>query len=160
MGGFDIFFSQISEDENGATKWSEPVNIGFPINTSDDDVFFVTSTDGKRAYYSSFNDNGFGEKDIYQISLVDQTEKALAVVKGYMRMFDGKQLPYDSKISVYNADTKELLKIDTKPNSKSGKYLVVLPTNKKYTLVYEVPGCDKVTRELTLDDNMSLNRND
>lgn len=160
MGGFDIFFSQISEDENGATKWSEPVNIGFPINTTDDDVFFVTSTDGKRAYYSSFNDNGFGEKDIYQISLVDQTEKALAVVKGYMRMFDGKQLPYDSKISVYNADTKELLKIDTKPNSKSGKYLVVLPTNKKYTLVYEVPGCDKVTRELTLDDNMSLNRID
>jgi hypothetical protein len=38
-----------------------------------------------------------------------------------MRMFDGKPLPYDSKISVYNADTKELLKIDTKPNSKSGK---------------------------------------
>lgn len=159
MGGFDIFFSQKMEDENGI-KWSEPVNIGYPINTTDDDVFFVTSTDGKRAYYSSFNDNGYGEKDIYQLSLVDQTEKALAVIRGYMRMFDGKPLPYDAKISVYNADTKEMLGIETKPNTKSGKYLVVLPTNKKYTLVYEVPGCDKVTRELTLDDNMSLNKID
>ncbi len=159
MGGFDIFFSQKSEDETGI-KWSEPLNIGYPINTTDDDVFFVTSTDGKRAYYSSFNDAGYGEKDIYQISLVDQTEKALAVIKGYMKMYDGKPLPFDSKISVYNADTKELLKIDTKPNSKTGKYLVVLPTNKKYTLVYEVPGCDKATRELALDDNMSLNKID
>ena len=159
MGGFDIFVSTKAEEE-GVTRWSEPTNIGYPINTTDDDVFFVTSTDGKRGYYSSFQDGGYGEKDIYQISLVDQTEKALAVVKGYMSMFNGKPLPFDSKISVYNADTKELLKIDTKPNSKTGKYLVVLPTNKKYTLVYEVPGCDKVTRELSLDDNMSLNKID
>jgi hypothetical protein len=159
MGGFDIFVSTKAEEE-GVTKWSEPTNIGYPINTTDDDVFFVTSTDGKRGYYSSFQDGGYGEKDIYQISLVDQTEKALAVVKGYMKMFNGKPLPFDSKISVYNADTKELLKIDTKPNTKTGKYLVVLPTNKKYTLVYEVPGCDKVTRELSLDDNMSLNKID
>ncbi len=160
MGGFDIFFSQKMDDGNGNIKWSEPINMGYPINTTDDDVFFVTSTDGKRAYYSSFNDNGYGEKDIYQLSLVDQTEKALAVIRGYMKMFDGKPLPFDSKISVYNADTKELLGIETKPNTKSGKYLVVLPTNKKYTLVYEVPGCDKVTRELMLDDNMSLNKID
>ncbi len=50
MGGFDIFTSLIN-DENGF--WSEPVNYGYPVNTTDDDVFLITSPDGRRAFFSS-----------------------------------------------------------------------------------------------------------
>ena len=159
MGGFDIFFSTKNESDSGIS-WTEPINMGHPINTTDDDVFFVTSTDGKRAYYSSFQEGGFGEKDIYQLSLNDQSQKDLAVLRGFIKMYNGTNLPFDTRVSVFDADTKEQITMETKPNSKSGKYLMVLPTNKRYTLVYETPGCDKVTKEVALNESMSLNKID
>lgn len=67
IGGYDIYKSVYDEK----TKiWSTPVNIGYPVNTPDDDVFFVVSASGKRGYYTSFNPNGFGEKDLYMITFL------------------------------------------------------------------------------------------
>lgn len=67
MGGFDIFKSTSSEASGGG-EWSEPENLGYPINTPDDDVFYVRSKDGKRAYYSSVREDGLGYTDIYMIT--------------------------------------------------------------------------------------------
>ena len=66
MGGYDIFYSKMSD--NG--EWSEPVNIGYPINTTDDDFFYMPYDDGKHAYFSLIDENGFGGKDIYDISIL------------------------------------------------------------------------------------------
>jgi outer membrane protein OmpA-like peptidoglycan-associated protein/tetratricopeptide (TPR) repeat protein len=67
MGGYDIFKSVWDE----TTKtWSTPENLGYPVNTPDDDVFFVVSASGKHGYYASFNGNGYGEKDIYLITFL------------------------------------------------------------------------------------------
>ena len=66
MGGYDIFYSKM--DDNG--EWSEPVNIGYPINTTDDDLFFMPIEDGKRAYMALIDDNSLGGKDIYDISIL------------------------------------------------------------------------------------------
>jgi len=66
MGGYDIFKSVFMEENGG--EWSEPQNIGFPINTPDDDIFYVRSKDGKRAYYSSVREDGLGYTDIYMIT--------------------------------------------------------------------------------------------
>jgi outer membrane protein OmpA-like peptidoglycan-associated protein len=65
MGGNDIFYSEYIDG-----KWNKPVNIGYPINTPDDDVFFVVAADGRTAYYSSIREEGFGEKDIYRITFL------------------------------------------------------------------------------------------
>ncbi|MDX2190965.1 MAG: OmpA family protein [Bacteroidota bacterium] len=64
MGGFDIFKSEFHNDQ-----WSEPENLGYPINSADDDIFFMISADNKRGYYSSFKEGGYGESDIYVISM-------------------------------------------------------------------------------------------
>ena len=64
MGGFDIFFSVKSD-----SGWYPPQNMGYPINTTDDDVFYVMSSDGKRAYFSSVRPEGLGEQDIYMVTL-------------------------------------------------------------------------------------------
>jgi outer membrane protein OmpA-like peptidoglycan-associated protein len=64
MGGYDIFKS--TRDENG--NWSEPVNLGHPINTPDDDVYYYMAASGKRGFLSSYREGGFGEKDIYEIA--------------------------------------------------------------------------------------------
>lgn len=75
MGGFDIFKSVFSEGSDGG-EWSEPENMGYPINTPDDDVFYVRSKDGKRAYYSSVREDGLGYTDIYMITdLIPPTPK-------------------------------------------------------------------------------------
>ncbi|MCX6296549.1 MAG: hypothetical protein NTX97_10875 [Bacteroidetes bacterium] len=67
MGGYDIFKSVFDDKTK---TWSEPENIGYPVNTPDDDVFFVTSASGRHGYYASFNSNGYGEKDIYMITFL------------------------------------------------------------------------------------------
>jgi outer membrane protein OmpA-like peptidoglycan-associated protein len=63
MGGFDIFKSTLDFSGN----WSEPVNLGHPINTPDDDVYYYVESDGYRGYLSSYRQGGYGEKDIYEI---------------------------------------------------------------------------------------------
>lgn len=64
MGGHDIFKSVFDPETN---EWSDPENLGYPINTPDDDVYFVASADGTRAYYSSVREDGMGYTDIYMI---------------------------------------------------------------------------------------------
>ncbi len=62
MGGYDIFKSEL---KNGT--WTKPENLGFPINTADDDIYFVISANGRHGYYASPKEGGQGEKDIYVI---------------------------------------------------------------------------------------------
>lgn len=60
MGGYDIFRSDL--DENG--NWGKPVNAGYPLNTTDDDIFFSPAGKGNRGYLSRFTDEGVGRMDI------------------------------------------------------------------------------------------------
>jgi hypothetical protein len=65
IGGYDIFKADIQSDGT----WSKPKNLGYPINTTDDDTFFMPVGDGKSGYYSSFKTSGgFGKLDIYKIT--------------------------------------------------------------------------------------------
>lgn len=80
MGGHDIFKSVFDPETN---EWSDPENLGYPINTPDDDVYFVASADGKRAYYSSVREDGMGYTDIYMIIIPEglkDTEPIVAAV--------------------------------------------------------------------------------
>ncbi len=63
MGGFDIF--RTNKGETGL--WSPPENIGYPINTADDDIFYRESKDRRTAYYSSIREGGLGGRDIYKV---------------------------------------------------------------------------------------------
>jgi hypothetical protein len=66
MGGYDIFRTDLQT--NGL--WTEPKNLGYPLNTPDDDYFFMPTGEGKSGYYSIFKTSGgFGKEDIYKITL-------------------------------------------------------------------------------------------
>ena len=65
MGSYDIFSAVFDPANN---TWSTPENLGYPINTPDDDIFYITSSDGKRAYYSSVREDGLGYTDIFLIT--------------------------------------------------------------------------------------------
>lgn len=64
MGGYDIYRS-----ENQAGIWSKPVNLGAPINTPDDDLHFFLTPDMKKAYYSTIDENGKNQRDIFEVDL-------------------------------------------------------------------------------------------
>jgi outer membrane protein OmpA-like peptidoglycan-associated protein len=66
MGGYDIFKTYYDSTK---AQWVEPINMGYPINTANDDIYFVLSGDGSHGYYASAKEDGVGEKDIYMISM-------------------------------------------------------------------------------------------
>jgi tetratricopeptide (TPR) repeat protein len=89
MGGYDIMYATLNEDN----KFSNATNIGYPINTTDDDIFYVTSPDGKRGYFSSAKKDGYGKNDIYKITIAEPREKFLALFKGRLIPAEGEVYP-------------------------------------------------------------------
>lgn len=71
IGGFDIYKTVY---DSLTKKWSDPVNIGMPVNSADDDLFFTVSGDGRHGYFSSVKKGGTGEKDIYMITLPERND--------------------------------------------------------------------------------------
>lgn len=135
IGGYDIFYSTKNEDGT----WSTPVNLGYPVNSTDDDIFFVTSTDGKRGYYSSFQEKGFGEKDIYMISMIDAKDKPLTLLTGKLRVIGEPETPSDAQITITNNLDGSLIGI-FKPRKKDGKFSIILEPNIDYHIVYSAMG--------------------
>jgi outer membrane protein OmpA-like peptidoglycan-associated protein/tetratricopeptide (TPR) repeat protein len=73
MGGFDIFKSEMKSDGT----WSDPVNMGYPVNTPDDELFFCLSSNGKAAYLSTIREGGIGAKDIYKLVFLGSEKEML-----------------------------------------------------------------------------------
>ena len=80
FGGYDIFKSTLLENN----KWSEPTNLGIPLNTPGDEVFYQLSADGSTGYMSSYRKDGFGDKDIYRVKFSNEktTPSNLVLLKG------------------------------------------------------------------------------
>jgi outer membrane protein OmpA-like peptidoglycan-associated protein/tetratricopeptide (TPR) repeat protein len=79
MGGYDIFKSEL---DSVTGQWQKPVNLGYPVNTPDEDLYFCLSAKTKRAFMSSYRTGGFGEKDIYEIIPVKNIQLLGSVMKG------------------------------------------------------------------------------
>jgi len=65
MGGYDIFYTDLNTDGT----WSKPVNLGYPINTTDDELFFNPVKNGTVAYMAKFDPKGFGRYDIFRYEI-------------------------------------------------------------------------------------------
>lgn len=103
MGGFDVFV--IERDEEG--MWSNPTNLGYPINSPNDDIFFKIDENGKQAYYSSVRDNGAGGKDIYKIIFLGEEKEMKLKTEDVLLAWNYK--PVDDMF--YHDPTE--LKVDT-----------------------------------------------
>ncbi|HEY0976327.1 MAG TPA: hypothetical protein VGE21_02560 [Flavobacteriales bacterium] len=133
MGGFDIFTSELQDDGT----WTKPENIGYPLNTVDDDVFFVTTADGRRGYFSSEKAGGYGEKDIYFVDFPQEMEaEGLTVLKGFIVPPPGTSLPPSTMLYVTDKTTGEVKAY--KPRQRDGVYVAILPPCREYNLDYRV----------------------
>jgi outer membrane protein OmpA-like peptidoglycan-associated protein/tetratricopeptide (TPR) repeat protein len=148
MGGFDIFSSTL--DSNG--HWSDPVNIGYPVNTPGDDIFFFPTADGKGAYYSSFKDGGQGEKDIYRITFPAKKAEALTVYRGVIKSAVDSSVPQNIEIVVTDVTTGEQVGV-YHPNTATGRYLFILPSGKNYNITYNADGYLFTSENLDVRDS-------
>ncbi len=64
MGGFDIFYTNYENK-----TWGIPANIGYPINTTDDEIFLFPIKNGKEGYYSKNNESNSGDENIFHVIL-------------------------------------------------------------------------------------------
>lgn len=133
MGGFDIFVSFKDEDNS----WSEPVNMGTPINSTGDDLFYTTTIDGLRGYLTSFRKGGFGEKDIYEVENDYLGNYPYSTLKGSFISFrENEPVPDDMRVKLI-CPTCDLEKNrDAELRVKNGGYFSVLERCKDYTIEY------------------------
>ncbi|GAG93486.1 unnamed protein product, partial [marine sediment metagenome] len=153
MGGFDIFYSSKLEDGS----WSKPVNIGYPINTTDDNLFFVPVNNGINAYYSMFlTDKGFGLEDIYRLEIYSDKNPREVAVNGIVSYSEKpKDTETRAKISVID---KSRLKTITEfePDKESGKYIYSTKTPGSYTMLFERKGYQPVSKDFIVPDDYSI----
>ena len=149
MGGYDVFKSTF--DESG--KFTEPVNLGSPINTVDDDIFFVMNADATKGYLSSEREGGFGLQDIYSVSfpvnnfplfvynihVVDETQTTLKNVE--VKVTD---LEKNSLYGTY------------KSNNITGKIVVITVPKKEYEIKINADGYEPLITKVFLENNTEL----
>lgn len=150
MGGFDIFISRQEPD----SAWSEPVNMGYPINTPDDDMFFVPTVSYNQAYYASarFKDN-YGGMDLYLVKYEEPVENRLAVMKGTVLSEDDTPLE-TIRVFVTEKITNSMVG-QYKPHAGTGKYVMILEAEKTYQLRYAGEGFDDYVVDLPVDRSMT-----
>jgi outer membrane protein OmpA-like peptidoglycan-associated protein len=126
FGGLDIFKTVF---ENG--KWSTPVNMGKPLNTNVDDKFFTIGGSGEVAYFASERD-GKG-LDIYEIEVPEAMRPQPTIVITGTVVNSKSNEKVGAYVMVEDMDTGELIAVN-KSNASTGKYLVVLPAGRTYSV--------------------------
>jgi len=146
FGGFDIFRSTITD----FGTWSLAENLGYPINSIGDDIFFspILSTD--RAFYSSYRGGTQGDADIFVVYLDSTSINRKTVNIGFL--FDENNNPIDSaEIQIFN-NTKGQ-KFIANP-TKQGKFLFITEANNNYTLIIKREGLILFSDSFTMPDTV------
>ena len=146
LGGYDIFYAR--QDPDG--EWQAPKNIGYPINSFEDDLSFFVSTDGHYGYYAS---NRFDENykwNLYSFPLYEEARpQKVLLIKGKIDVEDGK----DSlvvRVQLQNVVTKKITEIPV--NTYTGKYVTALIFKEDQILTVKKEGYVYSSRYLSTQD--------
>lgn len=128
MGGFDIFAA--SKDEAG--NWELAENMGIPINSIEDDFFYVPSIDGRYAYFSSKRKGGKGKSDIYRIQLNPQSRKNYTLISGNLYVSDDNQIRAAVKFEIETTEGKKIKSYA--PGLENNHFTLILEAGINYIL--------------------------
>lgn len=143
IGGYDIFRTRIT-----ASGWSKPENLGWPVNSPDDELYFVLSADGRTGIFSSVRPDGFGQDDLYQVDLAPQNrdllvsagggavasdeDVAVTMVRGFikdLRMME----PLEAYIEVTDVNDAAMV-FAARSNKATGAFEVAVPAGRQYSV--------------------------
>lgn len=143
IGGYDIFYSKL--DDSGSFETT--TNIGYPINTINDDRYFVLAADGKTGYYSGGGEKSMGEQDIFRIITGKVEKPVLALLLGKVYFND---VPVGAVMSLFKGEYVELEGV-FKSNDETGKYVMAL-TPGRYGIEVELPTGEIASDSIYLDE--------
>ncbi|MDX2362757.1 MAG: OmpA family protein [Crocinitomicaceae bacterium] len=135
MGGSDLFMTRMDEEGN----WSNPKNLGYPINTMFDENSLMVSPDGEIAFFASDREGGFGGLDIYYFQMPEELRPTKTLYfEG--RVYDiNTRKPIPGKFQLIDLKTgKEI--VYSEADEITGEFMVSLPTNREYALNVSYPG--------------------
>jgi len=123
MGGYDLYYSTLQTDGT----WSEPIDMGFPINSPADEINIFINASGTVAYIASDKDGGYGGLDLYSFELDDQLRpNPVTYIKGHVKdAFSGE--PLAARIEMIDLNTRQLL-TSTSSDAVTGSYLACVHT--------------------------------
>jgi hypothetical protein len=169
IGGFDILASEFAKNKT----WSDAKNLGFPFNSTSDDIFYTTTIDGLRGFMTSSRKDGFGNMDIYEIQNNFLGVKSLVVFKGNITTSDKTPIP-DNFVVAIKLTCKDCDEEDKNTTiytrSRDGLFLTGLKPCKTYIVSYFnatdnvsmydetfATECDKDTQEITREFILDVN---
>lgn len=135
MGSMDFYVSRRQEDGS----WSEPENLGYPINSQREELGMVIASDGRTAYFSSDMPGGIGSLDLYQFDIPAEFRAITSAwIQGRIRdKVTGK--PIENAQLIFT-DLESGKEIHTIESNKQGRYFAVLPANSDYALSVQQEG--------------------
>lgn len=134
MGGYDIF-KTVYNPKDSTFGYSE--NLGYPINSTDDDIYFVLAADGQTGYYSSGKKGGKGLKDIYKVETnFAQPVSPVYLLKGKL---SNAGVPVEADVMVLNTSNSSPY-ASLKSQLGTGFYLSTLPVGANYKVNYNYNG--------------------
>jgi outer membrane protein OmpA-like peptidoglycan-associated protein len=150
MGGYDLYLTQLQADGS----WSNPVNLGYPINTADDENSLLVFANGQLAIFASDRAGGFGDLDLYQFELPESVRPTKTI---YMQgvVFDANtNSKLEADFSLIDLKTGNEV-IHSTSDYKTGEFLVTLPINRDYALLVHKKGYNpfSVNFNLTVPEN-------
>lgn len=149
MGGYDLFMSVWNEEDN---SWSIPQNLGYPLNTPEDNRTISFVENNRVAYVSAAREGGMGDLDIWRVVFNEvQQETYTAVVGTILRPIDFSTVDYSSVlINVTNTKTQENVG-EYRPNTRTGRFVLALPPG-KYVITVDAPGCKQLIETIIVFD--------
>ena len=155
MGGYDIFKSTL---DTVTGSWTKPVNLGYPVNTPDEDLYFILSHTSSNAYLSSYRTGGYGEKDIYEVIAIEEV-----AIKGVL--VNKNNVPVMKEGLLVKIVPLETASKNAKPNQTSvvndGTFALFTLSDNNYS-VYVLDGRDTIATdtmhvELVGEKNKTVN---
>lgn len=131
LGGLDVFKCVLEQDS--IAKNIE--NLGYPINTADNDMFFKTSVDGKRAFYTSPCRTKKSELDLSIVELLDAKLLPSVVVKGLVIGSDNEPLK-NCKVMLFDMEARDIIDSNS-TNESDGYYTFMMSKQRKYFASFE-----------------------
>jgi len=130
MGGEDLFYSILNSDGS----WSKPINLGYPINTIDNEMGLIVNAMGDKAIISTNKKGGFGDLDLYWFEMPESLRPNPTVTYFRGRIFDNNDhLPLYAVFELIDLETKKIV-VSSSSDPSTGEFLVCIPTNSRYAL--------------------------
>jgi hypothetical protein len=147
MGGYDVFKAVWNESKK---KFVSVENLGYPINTPEDNMNFRLSDDGKYGYIAALRKEGHGGLDIYRVNF-NKVEPKYTVIRGKVSVENDAQI---NRVDITIFDEEGEIYGDYKPNLKTMKYVIILPAG-NYTMEVESAGYKMIEEEVFVKDKIS-----